>query len=67
MNRYEIPQPVRRAGFEYRPWRHFGCASTAGPNPSAAAKKRVNVILPYPVSNSDAAPVEDFNLKKISP
>ena len=24
---------VRPAGFEYRLWRHFGCASTAGPNP----------------------------------
>jgi len=40
---------VRLAGFEYRLWRHFGSASTAGPNPLVAKRKPGSNELPYPV------------------
>ena len=39
---------VRLAGFEYRLWRYFGGASTAGPNPLVPDRKLESNQLVYP-------------------
>ena len=60
---------VRLAGFEYRRWRHFGCASTAGLNPLVPERKaRVEpIVLPRLIIDGTPGRIRTCDLRIRSP